>query len=150
TPLQVVRMTAAVANGGLLLRPKVVREVRDADGAVIVPPKVEVVRRVSVSVENLAIMREAMRQAVADGTAAQAQVPGVQVAGKTGSAETARGRPHAWFAGYAPASQPRIVVVVLVEHGYRGGVSAAPIARAILERWWTGLRSARGGNLWAR
>jgi penicillin-binding protein 2 len=145
TPLQVVRMTAAVANGGLLLRPKVVREIRDADGAVIVPPKTEVVRRVGISEENLAVMREAMRQAVADGTAAQAQVPGVPVAGKTGTAEFGRrlgegsiyGRyqEHGWFTGFAPFDNPEIAVVVFHEQG-GGALTAAPTASRIIKAYF--------------
>jgi peptidoglycan glycosyltransferase len=55
------------------------------------------------------------------------------MAGKTGSAETPRGRPHAWFAGYAPIDAPRLVVVAFVEHGFRGGIAAAPVARAIFQ-----------------
>jgi len=150
TPLQVARAMSAVANGGILLRPRLVRAVVSPEGHVVRTFSPEAQARLPVSDQALAALRRGLVAVVDRGTGQAARVEGLQVAGKTGSAETARGRPHAWFAGYAPASQPRIVVVVLVEHGYRGGVSAAPIARAILERWWTGLRSARGGNLWAR
>lgn len=145
TPLQVVRMAAAVANGGRLLRPKVVHEVRDAGGRVVVPARTEVVRRVPVSEQNLAVMREAMRQAVAEGTARTAQVPGVQVAGKTGTAEfgTRLGagsvygkyKEHGWFVGFAPFEEPEVAVVVFHEQG-GGALTAAPTAARILRAYF--------------
>ena len=73
------------------------------------------------------------------GTGAAARLPGIEVAGKTGTAQlitnsdARRGQDHAWFAGYAPAQDPQVVVVVLVERGGRGGQAAAPIARQILQ-----------------
>lgn len=145
TPLQVVRMVAAVANGGKLLRPKVVREVRDADGNVIVPARADVRGRVPVSEQNLAVMREAMRQAVAEGTASKAQVPGVQVAGKTGTAEFGarlgagsiygRYKEHGWFVGFAPYDNPEVAVVVFHEEG-GGALTAAPTAGRILKAYF--------------
>src|SRR5207244_4047846 len=87
TPVQVVRYVSAIANGGQLLRPKVVHEVRDASGRTIMPAKTEVARGLGVADQNLAVIREAMREAVDGGTAAPATVPGVKVAGKTGTAE---------------------------------------------------------------
>ena len=145
TPLQVLRMTAAVANGGDLLRPRVVREIRDAEGAIVLASQPEVQRRVPVSTQNLAVMREAMRQAVADGTANLAAVPGVAVAGKTGTAEFGqrigagsiygRYREHGWFTGFAPFENPEIAVVVFHQEG-GGGASAAPTAGRILRAWF--------------
>jgi len=145
TPLQVVRMTAAVANGGLLLRPKVVREIRGADGTVIVPPKTDVLRRVSVSEENRAVRRAPGREAVTTGAAARAQVAGVQVAGKTGAAEFGRrlgdgsiyGRyqEHGWFTGFAPFDNPEIAVVVFHEQG-GGALTAAPTAARIIKAYF--------------
>jgi peptidoglycan glycosyltransferase len=76
-------------------------------------------------------MHEGLRAVVDGGTGRAAAVPGLAIAGKTGSSENPRGIPHAWFAGYAPADRPALVVVVFVEHGWRGGTVAAPIARAI-------------------
>jgi len=73
-----------------------------------------------------------MRAVVERGSGYGARVEGLPMAGKTGSAENPRGKPHAWFAGYAPVADPRIVVVAFVEHGFRGGISAAPVARAML------------------
>src|SRR3989304_5508127 len=60
-------------------------------------------------------------------------IEGLRSAAKTGSAETPRGQPHAWFAAYAPTEEPRVALAVLVEHGRRGGLVAAPIAKAVLQ-----------------
>ncbi len=145
TPLQVVRMTAALANGGKLMRPKVVREVRDADGGVILPARTDVTRQVPVSEENLVIIREAMRQAVADGTATTAQVPGVTTAGKTGTAEFGarlgagsvygKYKEHGWYTGFAPFEQPEVAVVVFHYQG-GGALTAAPTAGRILKAYF--------------
>jgi penicillin-binding protein 2 len=145
TPLQVVRMTAAVANGGQLLRPRVVREIRDSEGNVVLPAKTDVARRVSVSEQHLAEMREAMRQAVADGTATQAQVAGVQIAGKTGTAEFGsrlgagsvygKYKEHGWFTGFGPFEEPEVAVVVFHEQG-GGALTAAPTAARILKAYF--------------
>ncbi len=148
TPIQVARAVSAVANGGVLLRPQVARAVLAPDGRVLrtFPPAVQ--GRLGLSPSALAALRRGLEAVVERGTGQAARVDGLRVAGKTGSAEVPRGRPHAWFAGYAPADDPRVVVVVLVEHGYRGGLTAAPIARAVLSRWWEGQKLA-GGAVWS-
>lgn len=145
TPLQVVRMTAAIANGGRLLRPKVVREIRDSDGGIILPARTEVSRQTPVSEDNLAIVREAMRQAVADGTATSAQVPGVTSAGKTGTAEFGarlgagsvygKYKEHGWYTGFAPFENPEVAVVVFHYQG-GGALTAAPTAGRILRAYF--------------
>ncbi len=145
TPLQVARMVTAVANGGQLLRPRIVREVRDAGGSVVLPERPDVKGRVGVSEANLAIVREAMRQAVADGTAEKAKVPGLQIAGKTGTAEygnvVAKGntygryKEHGWFVGFAPFDRPEIAVVVFHEQG-GGALTASPTAGRIFKAYF--------------
>jgi peptidoglycan glycosyltransferase len=70
---------------------------------------------------------------VRDGTGREASIKGVEVAGKTGSAENPHGRPHAWFIGFAPADNPRIAVAVIIENGGAGGKQAAPVAREIMK-----------------
>jgi penicillin-binding protein 2 len=152
TPLQLAVGYAAVANGGDVLRPQLVLELIDPAGQVT-RPQPERIGRVPVSAENLALVREGLH-AVVDapgGTGRRAQVPGLAVAGKTGTAQVVRlektqgrkglaiprpYRDHAWFASFAPADAPEIVVVVLVEHGGGGGANAAPIAQKVLQRWW--------------
>jgi peptidoglycan glycosyltransferase len=93
------------------------------------------------SVETAATVRDFMVQVVQRGTGTAAQIPGVTVAGKTGTAQTVEGEdPHAWFIAFAPAEQPRYAISVLVEHGgdvgseATGGRVAAPIARDILQQ----------------
>ena len=85
------------------------------------------------SLQTLAVLQEGLRAAAERGTGRASAVKGLTIAGKTGSAENPRGKPHAWFAGYAPTEAPRLVVVAFVEHGFRGGLSAAPIVRRVLE-----------------
>ncbi len=139
TPLQMLNATAAVANGGTLYRPQVVREVRDAEGNIVRPFRKEVIRQLPLAPENLALVREGMRAAVARGTGWRANLPGVAVAGKTGSAEYPGPRDregklptHAWFLAYAPAENPEIALVVFIEGGGEGSVTAAPVAARIL------------------
>jgi penicillin-binding protein 2 len=139
TPLQMLNATAAVANGGTLYQPQIVREVRDAEGNIVRPFRKEVIRQLPIAPENLALVREGMRAAVAWGTGGRANLPGVAVAGKTGSAEYPGPRDregklptHAWFVAYAPAEDPEIALVVFVEGGGEGSVTAAPVAARIL------------------
>lgn len=137
TPLQIARFMAALANGGILWRPRLVQRLDLTDGEPLrFPP--EVTGRVDVSPAVLGVLRESLWSAVnKGGTGAGARVPGLAVAGKTGTAQlvrdsdSRRGQDHAWFAGYAPVDDPQVVVVVLVERGGMGGRVAAPIAREI-------------------
>jgi penicillin-binding protein 2 len=134
TPLQIARMVSAVANGGTLFRPRLARRLLAADGSEIrtFAPEAEP-PSLRVPAGALATLQEGLRAVVAGGTGAAAAVAGLEIAGKTGSAENPRGRPHAWFAGYAPADRPALVVVAFIEHGYRGGLVAAPMVKAIFE-----------------
>lgn len=132
TPIQVVRMVAGLAMGGQLVQPRVLLETFDRDKvAHRADPVMQ--RVVPYREASLAVLREGMRAVVERGSGAGAQIAGLPMAGKTGSAENPRGRPHAWFAGYAPFDEPRLVVVAFVEHGFRGGIAAAPIARAVFQ-----------------
>lgn len=151
TPLQMANMVAAVANGGTLYRPWFVRQVESLDGKVIREYGPEKIRDVPVKKSTLEIVRNALRDVVNSGwgTGGQAQSKLVQIAGKTGTAQVAemRGkylkseqlayavRDHAWFVSYAPAEEPEIAVVVLVEHGGHGGSAAAPLAKKVIEKY---------------
>ncbi len=134
TPVQVARMIGAVATGGRLVSPRLGRRVLAPGGAEVTAFAPEVKDALlPLAPGALHALREGMRAVVEGGTGVAAAVPGLAIAGKTGSAENPRGVPHAWFAGYAPAEAPALVVVVFVEHGRRGGEVAAPIARALFE-----------------
>ena len=138
TPLQLLRVTAAVANGGDVLVPHVVREVVDDDGNVIRRIEPEVANELNISAENLAVMREALRQAAEYGTATTGASSLVTIGGKTGTAEFGAKRPdgtfetHGWYTGFAPFNDPEIAVVVFLEKG-RGAADAGPVASQILD-----------------
>ena len=146
TPLQVARMVGVIATGGTMVRPRLARRVLTSDGTEVMSWAPEIVERVPLPENVVRTMHEGLRAVVEGGTGRAAAVPGLAIAGKTGSSENPRGIPHAWFAGYAPADNPALVVVVFVEHGWRGGVRAAPIARAIFAAASQSLLSQSGGG----
>jgi penicillin-binding protein 2 len=141
TPLQMVNVTATIANGGDVLVPRVVREIVSADGKVMLPSEPKIRQHIDVDAEDLSIFREAMHQAVSWGTAERAAVPGVSVAGKTGTAEFGPPLPdgehesHAWFTGFAPYEDPQVAIVVFLEKG-NGSLDAAPTAARILDYYF--------------
>lgn len=143
TPLQLLNATAAVANGGTLYRPQIVRQVLDGRGEVVEELSPEILRTVPVSARNLEIVREGMRAAVTRGTAHRVNLAGVAVAGKTGTAEyfgprDAQGNlpTHAWFTAFAPYEDPQIALVVFVSGGHEGAKVAVPIAAKILRMYF--------------
>ena len=124
-----------------MLVPHVVREVVDDDGNVIRRIEREVANELNISAENLAVMREALRQAADSGTATSGASSLVTIGGKTGTAEFGPKRPdgtfqtHAWYTGFAPFNDPEIAVVVFLEKG-RGGADAGPVAGEILDYYF--------------
>jgi penicillin-binding protein 2 len=150
TPLQLVRATAAIANGGDVLAPRVVREIVDQYGNLRKRIDREVTQRLSVSEHNLSIMREAMRQAVVYGPAQTGASSAVTIAAKTGTAEFGQQLPdgryassHAWYTGYAPFDNPEIAVVVFLEQGV-GATNAGPVAKQIFDYYFDRQRHAEG------
>jgi peptidoglycan glycosyltransferase len=138
-PMQMALVASAIANGGVQMRPRLVTEVRGADGRVIETYEPEVFSR-PMSPENAALLTAMMVDVVQSGTGTAAQIAGVSVAGKTGTAQHGEGRaPHAWFVSFAPAENPRVAVAVIVLDGgslgsdATGGQVAAPIAKAVME-----------------
>jgi penicillin-binding protein 2 len=152
TPLQLAVAYAAIANGGRVVRPRLILSQQDPDGQLVPGPAPEIRSTVPVSEKNLALVRDALTGVVEEprGTGGRARVPGMHVAGKTGTAQVVhmrhtedleedevplKYRDHAWFVAFAPADAPQIVVAVLNEHGGHGGSAAAPIAQRVLARW---------------
>jgi peptidoglycan glycosyltransferase len=131
SPLLVALATAAIANQGKAMEPYLVQQVVDYHGNVVQETKPRVWLR-PISAETAATVTDLMVEVVRRGTGTAAALSGVQVAGKTGTAEVAGASPHAWFAGFAPAEDPQVVVVVLVENAGSGGSVAAPVARQVL------------------
>ncbi|MBX9245438.1 serine hydrolase [Actinotalea ferrariae] len=139
TPLQVALVSAAVANGGVQMTPHLVRSVRSQDLTVVSETEPTELAT-PITPATAAALRDMMVGVVADGSGTAAQIPGVQVAGKTGTAQTLEeAAPHAWFTAFAPADAPRVAVAVVVENGgamgseATGGRVAAPIARAVIQ-----------------
>jgi penicillin-binding protein 2 len=142
TPLQLLNEVAAIANGGNLLRPRLIKEIQDDHGNTVATFGPEVRRQLPVNPDYLAVMREAMRQSVDYGVASNAKVAGVTVAGKTGSAEFGEQHAdgsydtHAWFVGFAPFENPQIAVVVFFDRASAASQSAAPAAARILDYYF--------------
>jgi penicillin-binding protein A len=138
-PLQMALVAGAIANDGVEMQPRLVTEARDPSGRVIAEFQPQEFSQ-PLSPENSAALTQMMVGVVEAGTGTAAQIPGVTVAGKTGTAQHGEGEdPHAWFVCFAPAEAPRIAVAVIVLDGgslgseATGGQVAAPIARAVLE-----------------
>jgi penicillin-binding protein 2 len=153
TPIQQARMFATVANGGMVLKPYLVKQVKDKDGRVIkeIFPTIE--KRLESLPDTFSRIQKGLFGVVNEkrGTGWRARLKQIKVAGKTGTAQVVRlkkgpkskeeeeipyqHRDHAWFVGYAPYENPEIAVAVIVEHGGHGGSAAAPIVRKIIDAY---------------
>ncbi|MFA6321779.1 MAG: penicillin-binding protein 2, partial [Candidatus Omnitrophota bacterium] len=129
TPIQVAVMTGVVAANGSLARPYIVKRIGDVAIHAGKP------KNIGVSQRTIDVIREGLYDVVnnPDGTGKRAKAEGVIAAGKTGTAENPQGRTHAWFTGFAPYSNPKICLVVFLEHGGKGGLMPSEIARGIFE-----------------
>ncbi len=155
TPLQMCAMTATVANGGKLYRPQIVEQVIDPAGKITESFSPELVSEITGFDSYFNLIKRGMEEVVQGkhGTARSVAIEGLKIAGKTGTAQVVKlaqyrhlkeedipylYRDHAWFTCFAPAEDPEIAVTVLVEHGLHGGSAAAPIARAIMNQYFSG------------
>ena len=154
SPLQMCVMTSAIANGGKVYRPKLVEQVVDPDGRVLENFVPEMMSELQGVEKYLKSIRRGMEEVVQGkhGTARNVAIEGLRIGGKTGTAQVVKlaqyrhlkekdipyeFRDHAWFTSYAPAENPEIAVTVLVEHGLHGGSGAGPIARAVLNEYFS-------------
>jgi penicillin-binding protein 2 len=148
SPLQLATALSAIANGGTLYKPYMVKEVVDENGKIVREVKPQVVRSDFIKPEYISMVQKGMRQTMESGTgccSTNREVP-VPVAGKSGTAETSsegydgknpRTKPHAWFEAYAPSDNPEIVVVALVEYSGEGAEYALPVVRDTLKWYFT-------------
>src|SRR6266511_1508486 len=134
TPVQMAMVAATVANGGVLMQPHLIDSILAPNGSVVRRVRPDKVRRV-ISTETAQQLTQMMESVVTGGTATNVQIPGVRLAGKTGTAETGvKNKYDTWFIAFAPAEAPRIAVAVALENqtGF-GATTAGPIAKAIVE-----------------
>ena len=153
TPLQMLVLTSAVANGGKMYKPLILKSVYSPEGSVILESKKQLSGKLPVSKKTLEIIKEGLKEVVnnKNGTAWIAHVEGLDISGKTGTAQVVgrskerglseeelshRLKSHAWFVAYAPSVDPQIAVSVIVEHGSHGSSAAAPIARDVIKTYF--------------
>ena len=145
TPMQMAVLTSALANGGTVLKPRVLDRLDSQDPASVQPstpfPRRQIVGALGVSEHNLKIVREGMLAETEDvsdrATGRQARVEGFRICGKTGTAEQEEHgikRNTTWFISFAPYESPRYAVVVMVENGISGGATCAPVAADVYRK----------------
>jgi penicillin-binding protein 2 len=131
TPIQLAMVAAEVANGGRAIRPHIVKEVVGDDEF---EPERPARAGVTADEASWDAVRTAMEKVVSEGTGTGAKVPGIRVAGKTGTSQNPHGKDHSLFICYAPADSPRVALAVVAENKGHGGTVAAPIASRVLTR----------------
>jgi penicillin-binding protein 2 len=153
TPLQLVQLAAEVAEGGIRYKPHFVKKIEGLDGSTIKAYEPEVAQRIPLSPDQIQILQEGACGVVNSpmGTARKAAIPGIEVCGKTGTAQVVkeaagartkeedipwRYRDHGWFIAWAPRYNPRIAVACVIEHGGHGGSVAAPVVREVMLRYF--------------
>jgi len=152
TPLQMAAFMAAVGNGGTLYRPRIVTSIEDSDGNIVKLIEPSITGGLPASKETLALVQKGLLEVVQGnrGTARRIRIKGIDIAGKTGTAQVFSRkagekfdneklvrtlRDHAWFVCYAPAEAPKIAIAVIIEHGEHGSSAAAPVAGALIQKY---------------
>lgn len=153
TPLQMANLISAIANGGTIWKPYVLKSIIAKDGTVINKTEPQIIKKIPIKGKHLDIIRRALLGVVAEkrGTGYRARIPKIKVSGKTGTTQVIRMkdddksnkeevpyrfRDHAWFVAFAPFENPLISVSVIIEHGGHGGAVSAPIAREIIKKYF--------------
>lgn len=127
TPLQVLRMVCVVANGGKLIKPYIVEKIGNVAAADLA------IEEVPIDKKNLDVVKKGMEEAAKKGgTGHRIAIEGLSIAGKTGTSQVPKGETHAWFVAFAPSRNPKIAIVVFLEHGGKGGLAAVDVARGTL------------------
>ena len=164
TPLQMVDLTSAIANGGTRYKPIILESITTADGRVVYQNEPQVMGKIPLSAPSLELVKKGLWEVVngEKGTARSSRLADIEISGKTGTSQVisrkkddtrseeerpAHLRPHAWFIAFAPSAAPEIAVAVLVEHGEHGSSAAAPIATELIK---TFLRAERPAGLAAK
>ncbi len=133
TPLQIANLAATIANRGWFITPHAVKEIQDTE----LPDALLERRRPTIDEKWYHEVAEGMRMAVTGGTCRRAAIPGIDVAGKTGTAQNPHGKDHSAFMGFAPYDDPKIAVAVYVENGGFGAVFGVPIGSLVMEKYLT-------------
>lgn len=134
TPLQICNLAATIANRGYFYTPHVVKEIQDTPLDTLYTNK----RHVKVHPKYYDIVAQGMREAVLGGTCTRAAIPGIEVCGKTGTAENPHGKDHSAFIGFAPYNDPKISICVYVENGGFGATYGVPIGKLMMEKYLLG------------
>tara|TARA_R110002124_G_scaffold277621_4_gene449170 strand:+ start:8397 stop:10241 length:1845 start_codon:yes stop_codon:yes gene_type:complete len=138
SPLQIAQMTSTIVNGGYKIEPHLIRATKKADGTI--EQREKKVEKISwVKDEYLITVKNGMRRNVLEGSGRfYAEVPGIEVSGKTGTAQNPFGFSHGWYTSFAPSQNPELVVTVFLENAGWASISAVPIASLILEKYLKG------------
>ncbi|MDL2208603.1 penicillin-binding protein 2 [Parabacteroides sp. OttesenSCG-928-O15] len=131
TPLQIANLAATIANRGYFYTPHVVKEIEDTP----LDSTYTTRRYTTVDRPHYEVVAEGMRQAVVTGTCRRAAIPGIEVCGKTGTAENPHGKDHSAFIGFAPYQNPKVAIAVYVENGGWGANYGVPIGRLMMEKY---------------
>ncbi len=138
TPIQVANYMAAIANGGTLFKPHLVKEIKDQETGEKTLIQPEIIRKDFIDPKYLDLVKQGLRAAVTQGSARRLSSFPVEIAGKTGTAQVGGSKkPHAWFSGFAPYENPEIAVTVLVENGGEGSEIAVPAALEIFKEYFS-------------
>jgi len=133
TVMQMALVAAGIANDGVVMKPHVVESLRSAEGQTVGTTLAQSMTRAT-DAGTASTVNGIMQKVVSGGSGYRASIPGVKVAGKTGTAEVGKGKPtNAWFIAFAPANKPTVAMAIMIEGGGVGGQVAAPAARPVLQ-----------------